>query len=358
MTRASRGWLAGAFQNILLACVALLLALLGAEGLVRLAGGVSGGVASVSAADFDRIPGPFEPDQSVVERRVPALPFPVHINALGYRGPQFPLQKPAAEFRILMAGDSFTFGDFVTDEETLPAQLADALGQCRPGVRVINGGLGGSTLEAQRHIIERGLVLQPDLVVLTFYENDIADLANSQWDELAANRAARSRLPLSIAYPVMRRLATWSLLLRVRAQARARARVDNTEAAPAADKSARLAALRRQYAELFREVTGLLAARGVYFVFATYPSHLTLTTGRSDELMWVEEMARRHGVIPTPLLPALAAVGQSADALYLLPLDGHPRPIGYRTAAGLLRQAVISSAQGRLECPPPLRPSQ
>ena len=58
-------------------------------------------------------------------------------NALGYRGPGFPLVKRPGEFRILFTGDSFAYGDFVNDDQTLPAQLEQRLnGRCGT-VRVV-----------------------------------------------------------------------------------------------------------------------------------------------------------------------------------------------------------------------------
>jgi hypothetical protein len=46
---------------------------------------------------------------------------------LGYRGANFPAEKRPGAFRILAVGDSFTYGDFVDDGETLPARLEEAL---------------------------------------------------------------------------------------------------------------------------------------------------------------------------------------------------------------------------------------
>ena len=81
----------------------------------------AGGLATVSQRDFDRLPGLYVPEQHIFDRRVPALPHRITIDSLGYRGAdQFTRRKPPGEFRILMLGDSFTFGDFVNDEESLP----------------------------------------------------------------------------------------------------------------------------------------------------------------------------------------------------------------------------------------------
>ena len=52
---------------------------------------------------------------------------PVHINALGTRGPEFQMEKPAGTFRILSLGDSRTFGWGLADEETYSRRLEHLL---------------------------------------------------------------------------------------------------------------------------------------------------------------------------------------------------------------------------------------
>jgi hypothetical protein len=79
------------------------------------------GVATVSQNDFERIPGLFIPDQDIIEVCKPKLPHHAHINLLGYRGLYFTVEKSDGEFRIVMVGDSFTFGDFVNNNQTLPS---------------------------------------------------------------------------------------------------------------------------------------------------------------------------------------------------------------------------------------------
>ena len=84
-------------------------------------------VGSVTQADFIRYPGLLTPGQELVVLDKPALPYQVRINSLGYRGANFPAEKRPGEFRVLAVGDSFTYGDFVDNGETLPARLEEAL---------------------------------------------------------------------------------------------------------------------------------------------------------------------------------------------------------------------------------------
>src|SRR6266853_4879445 len=79
------------------------------------------GVATVTESEYARLPGIFAPDQTLIDRHRPALPFRVTIDSLGYRGANFLPHKPTGETRVVLAGDSFTYGEYVDDDQTLPA---------------------------------------------------------------------------------------------------------------------------------------------------------------------------------------------------------------------------------------------
>ena len=64
----------------------------------------------------------------------------LNTNADGFRGVrEFALKKDSAKTRILLLGDSFTFGEGVSDDETYAQVLQRAL----PGAEVINAGVHG-----------------------------------------------------------------------------------------------------------------------------------------------------------------------------------------------------------------------
>ena len=126
-------------------------ALVVAEVALRLTGAAPnrGGVFTVTSAEFEQVPGIFGRNQETVVNKIPQIRYGVRIDSLGYRGQDFPRSKPVGEFRILYVGDSFVFGDFVDDEETLPAQAERAL-RCSRAVLIINAGVGGSTITSTR----------------------------------------------------------------------------------------------------------------------------------------------------------------------------------------------------------------
>jgi lysophospholipase L1-like esterase len=103
----------------------------------------------------------------------------VEISSLGLRNPEVALQKPEGFYRILVLGDSMTFGWGVQAEETYPRILERTLNaQTRLSdasrrFEVINAGVGNyNTAQEVSYFKERGVLLDPDMVILGFYVND------------------------------------------------------------------------------------------------------------------------------------------------------------------------------------------
>ena len=93
-------------------------------------------------------------------------------NSLGFRGRTEPsLEKPEeVDTRVLVLGDSFTFGEEVGDEQTYSARLQELL----PGAEVLNFGMHGYGHDQMLVLFrELGRRYQPDVVVLGFVYADI-----------------------------------------------------------------------------------------------------------------------------------------------------------------------------------------
>ncbi len=103
----------------------------------------------------------------------------VRTDRFGLRGGPAALPKPPDTFRVLAVGDSFTFGWGVEDDEAFPARLAEELAP-PPGTRrteVLNAGVPGWSADTYYlYLRDRGLALEPDLLLLAPMENDIPDL--------------------------------------------------------------------------------------------------------------------------------------------------------------------------------------
>lgn len=103
----------------------------------------------------------------------------VEINSKGLRGREIDYPKPADEYRILVVGDSFTFGEQVNQDETFTQRLEDQLNQRGDGVtyRVLNAGSNGwATANEAVYLTKEGVRFQPDVVVVALYlGNDVSD---------------------------------------------------------------------------------------------------------------------------------------------------------------------------------------
>lgn len=101
---------------------------------------------------------------------------PVHINAHGLRGPERAFAKPAGTRRVLVLGDSVTFGfGIAADEQTLPARVERELAHSLTlPVECINAGVDGySTWQEHLFLQRTGLRYEPDVVVVAFVLNDV-----------------------------------------------------------------------------------------------------------------------------------------------------------------------------------------
>jgi len=98
----------------------------------------------------------------------------VSTNALGFRDRELE-PKQDGELRILLLGDSITFGYGVTAEETYGRKLESILSS-RLGrrVRTVNAGIGGFNTVQEYALLEHDVsAIDPDIVALMYLPNDI-----------------------------------------------------------------------------------------------------------------------------------------------------------------------------------------
>lgn len=109
--------------------------------------------------------------------------YDARINNFGLRGEDITLEKPKGTMRILLVGDSFTFGVGAQDNETIPYYFEEIVKKKYSNdIEVINCGMG--LLCTTLHYInirDKYLQLSPDLVILLF---DLTDL----WDDWEMER--------------------------------------------------------------------------------------------------------------------------------------------------------------------------
>jgi GDSL-like Lipase/Acylhydrolase family len=101
----------------------------------------------------------------------------VHINSLELRDArEYAIAKRPNTFRVLVLGDSVTFGHGSVYEHTYPYLTEQRLHAWRPDVdwQVWNAAVPGyNTSQELAQLLEVGDRYRPDLVVVGFYENDL-----------------------------------------------------------------------------------------------------------------------------------------------------------------------------------------
>jgi lysophospholipase L1-like esterase len=292
----------------------------------------------------------WEPRQDLVNRDKPTLPYRVRINSLGFRGPETVLDPSRP--RVLFLGDSFTFGDFVDDEQTLPAQVQARLGS---DVEVLNGGVGGTTIVDQRVFLEKALTVDPDVVVIVFFENDLNGLLVDppQHEQLERNRAVKSG-PLSPLFRLVRNTAVFHAFLEIRARiARANAPTVSLVRRKHPDETPEwVTEMAERYAGEAAAIRQRLEAKGIELIIAGFPHPGTTAADPDSPPNRVEPATAAladRGLALFDLTPALVASRRPITELYLLPEDGHASPLAYALAAEALAPEIERVIRRRSE---------
>lgn len=133
--------------------------------------------------------------------------FPYRTNSLGLRDSDRPAKAPGST-RVLVIGDSYTWGYAVAEEEAFP-QVAERLLKERghPDFEVINGGVPDYNSRQERQLLEQLLpAYQPDVVVLAYVVNDAEPATAMPNPPEEAYRHSRSWFLTEVAERLNRRL--------------------------------------------------------------------------------------------------------------------------------------------------------
>ncbi|HUI07219.1 MAG TPA: SGNH/GDSL hydrolase family protein [Verrucomicrobiae bacterium] len=126
-------------------------------------------------------------------------------NPLGFRGPEIAVAKPANVFRIVVVGDSLTWGSGLAENERyterLEARLRKETGRA---VEVVNRGRVGIPTTTERDILSTNMDLwNPDLVIVGFCLNDLQPRDQDYCPERARFRK-RMAIPFKICHAIRR----------------------------------------------------------------------------------------------------------------------------------------------------------
>ena len=261
------------------------------------------------------------------------------VNALGLRGEEPTLPRPADEERIVILGDSTFFGFGVADEHTLASVLQRQL----PGATVINAGIPGySTAQTIRLLDEVIWDLDPTLLVVANFWSDTSFEPYRDKDLLATQDVSNSRILAHSAF--MRWLATSLSGLRAPDRSRIVTWVHGNELPPATQRRVVLA----DYATNLDAIIRAAAERDVGVMLLTPPSPIEVVGAVDPPHQWEaygnmqSQVAEYHGVPHALSTPTFKAVYQETNNLEGLFLDDlHPSVEGQVLLASVV-QVVLN----------------
>lgn len=292
----------------------------------------------------------------------------ISVNNKGFRGQDVPWTPSGNQRRVVLLGDSITFGTDVGDGNT----FADALSQ-QPDIEAVNLGVQGYGLGQSLLKLEReGLAYQPQAVVLNVcLANDFADIMlpaflydarhPKPFFRLSGGRLVRHDQHLRLSW-----LQRTGRLLQERSQLYGRV-MDSLarEPVPAGPEShwtaRRSRALRDERASralavaLIARMRAVSEAQGAVFLVALHPDKGAFKHGSpwADALLAAPELA---GVTMIDMRHEYRAAGLRGRDLMLDGI-GHLTPDGHRQAAQVLARSLRRSpaAEARRDAPgPPL----
>jgi lysophospholipase L1-like esterase len=314
----------------------------------------------------------------------------ISVNSQRFRGrKEFQSEPNPGVIRLVMLGDSFTFGWGANDEESYPAQLEQILGDSLgPGrVEVINAGVPGIGTGEEAFYYEVWVKrFHPHVVVLGVYSNDVDDdLARSPFSLDESGRV--SLRPTQEVAPAARRLHTirravyalpgvsWLFqhsqvvnLMRMMLWMGTKSSAEG--ASTTRPIPSQIEGVRERYHEkglplmmgevvwLNERVQGSGAKLVVVFLpprAAVYPS----SELQADDMPWksqaiaasLNEVCSEHGIAFADLTPQVREqAGRLLQPLYyhVGQRDRHPNPEGYRVLANgvagfLIRTGIVSN---------------
>jgi hypothetical protein len=306
------------------------------EGTLRLAGWPTsrvrtfGKLLNFDPESWNGAVGVFQPGAQSRILWPPDLAYDVRINALGLRGEEIERTPPAGRVRILALGDSMTFGYYLEEDETWPAQLQAWLRSRGFDVEVVNAGSGGWTIGSQAIFFEeRGRQLEPQQVVVGFSSNDLTDLErgsfvfSGQQDSVGSLRGPVGRaIYESALYELALRFRVWWKHFR-----ETRAGTHGHPLVSFDPTPERKPALWAQYGEWLDRLHTEAQESGAALTMLYIPDAYKLAHDLpADDERRLRELCEERGIGFVSPLPDYE--GRPGTELFHLPLDPHIAPEG------------------------------
>lgn len=305
----------------------------------------------------DRVPGPYQPGAHFEIAWPPETAYRASFNSWGMRGPeprQVSLSEPQASGGqqsggaqpILAVGDSQTFGLGVQDDETWPARLDQHLAAAGRPHPVLN--LSSPHLLIDDEIRYLEVVLpryRPSVVVwmmpsFGYPENELGRGATPHERSFARERRTRERWVRFVSDTALNEARDWSYLWRDRLARAARGEVLTAQPLDANDDSPGQRPAREYFLSRMPALEEVVAKSGAKLLVVPHPQ-IAVEHGRvSLSPPWAARVARERGLAVVDLYAAFGAISDP-DALYQLPWDTHPSPLGHEEIARAVQAELL-----------------
>jgi hypothetical protein len=299
--------------------------------------------------EFEPLPDPrfsfMKPNQDFIERWYERQgPYRVAINSAGFRDNE--LRHPDG-FKIFVVGDSMTFGAGVEFHDTYVDRLEQKARSAfpLPSVEVINAGQAGATIDSETAVlVHKGLPLRPQIAILAFFANDVADISRVGRDQQVykqINLPFKRHMRQTALYIQLYKLKLYGLRQlyeRKTNEAEARQPVMATESAFYAPRLSSLWQERWEtYLARLGEFITVCRRSGVQPVLLIIPeAYQVENSGLTPQPQLIlGAAAQSYGVPVVDPLPRFREAFERGRRLYI-PNDGHLRPEGHEIIAEAL----------------------
>lgn len=274
------------------------------------------------------------------------------LNSLGFPDEEFVNVLPKGDcVHVIFSGDSFVFGDGV-DRDMSFFQLIKqwtARNNSDHCIRLFNIGERATTIEQQSQRIHETLhLLEPDIVILGQYQNDLSDLTKPGFvaHKTAESRWKDVRLRLQIFdLAVVRYLSYHAFAFMIKNGIRHDVLRHWSVLEDPGSREIR-EKLKGTYREMYRTLVVELRQRNVEFGVVILPSKFDLLAGRFPEEAFFVGLAQEQNVPYLSLMPTLES--NRSTYPYLL-YDGHLNEHGNQVVAKAVIKWLFESK------PPPFR---
>jgi hypothetical protein len=253
-------------------------------------------------------------------RKAHLMGVDVETSAQGLRDRDFSFERKEGVPRILMIGDSLTFGWGVPYEQTFSKRIERLYADTGQTVEVINTGVGNwNTVQEAGYFLTKGKNFKPDIVVLNYFVNDAEPVPQNRPPSLLM-RNCYACVFIAGRIDMLKRLffggPSWDeYYLGLYGGGQGRGWLDAKAA--------------------IKRLADYCKANGIALVIANLPELHDVKSYRFDLVtQLLQAAAIENGATFVDLLPAVS--GQDSEVLWVTPPDPHPNGFANELiAAGL-----------------------